>query len=65
MQIFDFSKESLTQAKMTLLKSSLNDEFTRVFRLCEEVLSSAAAPHLVVVTLQTLQKFLTWIPLGR
>lgn len=64
-EIFDYSRENVTAARMTALKTSLNDEFTKVFRLCEEVLSNAAASqHLVVVTLHTLQKFLTWIPLG-
>lgn len=64
-EVFDFSRESMTAAKMNLLKTSLNDEFTKVFRLCEEVLSlGTASSRLVVVTLQTLQRFLSWIPLG-
>ena len=50
---------------MNYLKSSLNDEFTRIFKLCEEVLGSpSSSQNLVVTTLQTLQKFLSWIPLG-
>jgi exportin-1 len=64
-EVFDFSRETLTAAKMAFLKTSLNDEFTKIFRLCEEVLSSPTSPpQLIVVTLQTMQRFLTWIPLG-
>jgi exportin-1 len=64
-EVFDFSRDTMTAAKMTQMKTSLNDEFTRIFRLCEEVLSTpSSSQRLVVVTLHTLQKFLTWIPLG-
>ena len=64
-EVFDFSRETMTAAKMNFLKTSLNDEFTKIFRLCEEVLSlGTTSPRLVVVTLRTLQRFLSWIPLG-
>jgi exportin-1 len=46
------------------MKESLNNEFSQVYHLCEFVLEHSRRPSLLKVTLQTLQRFLTWIPLG-
>jgi exportin-1 len=63
-EVFDFSKDTMTAAKMKSMKESLNDEFSQIFRLCEFILEASQKPSLVLATLQTLQRFLTWIPLG-
>jgi exportin-1 len=63
-EVFDFSKDTMTAAKMKTLKESLNDEFSQIFQLCEFILEASQKPSLIQATLQTLQRFLTWIPLG-
>ena len=39
-------------------------QFSEVFQLCEFVLDNSQNPPLVGVTLETLLRFLNWIPLG-
>ncbi len=51
-EIFDFSKESLTQAKIKELKESLNSEFALIFQLCDFITDNASKPSLITVTLQ-------------
>ena len=63
-EVFDFSKDTMTAAKMKSMKESLNDEFSQIFHLCEFILEASQRPSLLLATLQTLQRFLTWIPLG-
>ena len=63
-EVFDFSKEAMTTAKVTKMKESLNGEFSSIYQLCEYILKNSKRPSLLKVTLQTLQRFLTWIPLG-
>ncbi|CAN0435884.1 unnamed protein product, partial [Hapterophycus canaliculatus] len=42
----------------------LPQEFAKVYELCEYILANSQKPSLLNGTLQTLQRFLTWIPLG-
>lgn len=63
-EVFDFSKDTMTAAKMKTMKESLNDEFSQIFQLCEFILEVSQKTSLLSATLQTLQRFLTWIPLG-
>ena len=63
-EVFDFSKEEMTSDKVKLLKQQFNAEFRGIFELCQMVLSQSSRPSLVLVTLQTLLRFLAWIPLG-
>ncbi len=63
-EVFDFGKESMTAVKIKNMKDSLNEEFSKVFELCEFVLQHSLRPSLLSLTLETLQRFLTWIPLG-
>ena len=63
-EIFDFSAEQMTQAKTKALKNSMCGEFSEIFQLCSEVLEKAVKPSLIKATLETLLKFLNWIPLG-
>lgn len=68
-EVFDFSSGQMTQERIDSLKTQFNDDFKRVFELCQYVFSSAAdlttsRPGLLVATLNTLERFLSWIPLG-
>lgn len=63
-EVFDFSRDTMTTGKTKKLKESLNDEFSKIFQLCEMVLTTSQNPSLLKSTLETLQKVLSWIPLG-
>eukprot|EP00632_Arachnochrysis_sp_CCMP2950_P009328 CAMPEP_0185704596 /NCGR_PEP_ID=MMETSP1164-20130828/17569_1 /TAXON_ID=1104430 /ORGANISM="Chrysoreinhardia sp, Strain CCMP2950" /LENGTH=414 /DNA_ID=CAMNT_0028371959 /DNA_START=212 /DNA_END=1452 /DNA_ORIENTATION=+ len=63
-EVFDFSKDAMTTAKIRTMKTSLNAEFAQIFRLCEFVLGASSRPRLIDATLATLKAFLSWIPLG-
>ncbi|KAJ4470240.1 CRM1 C terminal-domain-containing protein [Lentinula aciculospora] len=63
-EIFDFSADQLTQAKAKELKLQLSNELSMVFQLCLEVLKEAGKVSLLRATLETLSRFLSWIPLG-
>lgn len=63
-EIFDFSSDTMTQEKTRMLKNSLSGEFSEIFKLCSEVLAEAQKPSLIRATLETLLRFLNWIPLG-
>lgn len=63
-EVFDFSRDQMVTEKVKRMKESLNGEFSQIFQLCEFVLEHSKQPSLLKVTLQTLQRFLTWIPLG-
>jgi exportin-1 len=63
-EVFDFSKDQMVTEKAIAMKESLNGEFTSIYHLCEYILEKSSRPSLLKVTLQTLQRFLTWIPLG-
>lgn len=63
-EVFDFSRDQMVMEKVKRLKESLNGEFSQIYQLCEYVLEHSQRPSLLSVTLQTLQRFLTWVPLG-
>jgi exportin-1 len=63
-EIFDFSSGQMTQAKIAELKNQFNKEFSLIYKLCEAILENSQRPSLVFATLDTLLRFLTWIPLG-
>lgn len=63
-EVFDFSKDQMTTAKIRTMKESLNEEFSKIFQLCDFILARSQRASLIKATLQTLQRFLTWIPLG-
>ncbi|EFA79631.1 exportin 1 [Heterostelium album PN500] len=62
-EIFNFSEEQMTQAKIQDLKISFEKEFSLINELCQFILENATRPSLVKATLDTLQRFLFWIPL--
>ncbi|KAH8117546.1 CRM1 C terminal-domain-containing protein [Phellopilus nigrolimitatus] len=63
-EIFDFSAEQMTQAKTKNLKNQMCGEFSEIFKLCSEILEEAQKASLIKATLETLLRFLNWIPLG-
>jgi len=63
-EIFDFSKEDMVSEKATKLKQQFNDDFSKIFELCQLVLTSSQRPSLIAITLETLLRFINWIPLG-
>lgn len=63
-EIFDYSAEQMTQAKTKHLKNQMSGEFSEIFQLCSEVLEKAQKASLIKATLETLLRFLNWIPLG-
>ena len=63
-EIFDYSAEQMTQAKTKNLKNQMCGEFSEIFQLCSEVLEKANKTSLIKATLETLLRFLNWIPLG-
>ncbi|CAD6579284.1 MAG: Karyopherin transporter [Alectoria sarmentosa] len=63
-EVFDYSADQMTSAKTKNLKSTMCAEFSNIFQLCSEVLSTANQTSLINATLETLLRFLNWIPLG-
>lgn len=63
-EVFDFSLGQITQTKAKHLKDSMCQEFSSIFQLCEFVMNNSMNIPLIEATLQTLLKFLNWIPLG-
>jgi exportin-1 len=62
-EVFDMGGK-MTAAKARDLKARFHQDFAGVFQLCEEVLLKCGKPELLTVTLETLLRFLDWIPLG-
>lgn len=63
-EVFDYSAEQMTSAKTRNLKTTMCNEFSQIFQLCQEILTSANQESLVKATLETLLRFCNWIPLG-
>ncbi|XP_060560923.1 exportin-1-like isoform X1 [Ruditapes philippinarum] len=63
-EVFDFSSGQMTQAKAKHLKDSMCSEFSQIFQLCQFVMDNSQNAPLVGATLETLLRFLNWIPLG-
>lgn len=63
-EVFDFCGGQITQTKAKHLKDAMCFEFSEIFQLCSFVLESSMNAPLIAVTLDTLLRFLNWIPLG-
>ena len=63
-EVFDFSSGQMTQTKAKHLKDTMCSQFSDVFQLCQYVLDNSQNAPLVGATLETLLRFLNWIPLG-
>ncbi|KKY28632.1 putative exportin [Phaeomoniella chlamydospora] len=62
--VFDFSQDQMTSTKAKDLKNTMCNEFSSIYQLCSEVLTTANQASLIKSTLETLLRFLNWIPLG-
>lgn len=54
----------MTEASRKEIQVNLNKEFSLIFQLCQYVLGVSQDPVLLNTTLSTLQRFLSWIPVG-
>jgi exportin-1 len=63
-EVFDYSADQMTSTKTKSLKTTMTSEFSAIFTLCSEILTSANQASLLKATLETLERFLYWIPLG-
>jgi len=54
----------MTQLKIKELKEAYNKEFSLIYQLCEVILTNSQKPSLLKATLETLLRFLNWIPIG-
>ncbi|KAH3899078.1 probable Exportin-1 [Saccharomycodes ludwigii] len=61
-EIFDYSAEQMTQAKTLKLKQSMSKEFEQIFKLCFQVLESSQSTSLLVAALESMLRYLHWIP---
>lgn len=61
-EVFDYSQDQLTQAKARSLRLSMKNEFEEIFKLCYEIVDKTSKPSLVIATLNTLLKYIPWIP---
>lgn len=64
-EIFDHSKNQMTQQQIIELKNQLNNDFTMIFELCKVVLQNTnqVKASLTRACLETLNAFLSWIPM--
>ncbi|XP_055376671.1 exportin-1 [Condylostylus longicornis] len=63
-EVFDFCSGQITQTKAKHLKDTMCSEFSQIFQLCSFVLEGSMNAPLIEATLETLLRFLNWIPLG-
>lgn len=61
-EVFDYSAEQMTQAKSLHLKTSMSKEFEQIFKLCYQVLEQGSSTSLIVAALESLLRYLLWIP---
>lgn len=52
----------MVSVKILSLKNKLKSEFSQIYQLCYEVIEKATKPSLINATLDTLLRFLNWIP---
>ena len=63
-EVFDYSADQMTSSKTKNLKTTMCAEFSSIFQLCTEILEVTDHYNLRMATLETLLRFLNWIPLG-
>lgn len=54
----------MTRIKTKELKDTLTEEFFHIFQLCLFVMNQSKNGDLLLTTLRTLEKYLSWIPVG-
>lgn len=63
-EVFDFSQDQMISEKAKRLKTAMCNEFPLIFNLFSQILADAHQSSLIKATLETLLRFLNWIPLG-
>eukprot|EP00056_Hartaetosiga_gracilis_P006285 m.95223 g.95223 ORF g.95223 m.95223 type:complete len:1069 (+) comp12430_c0_seq1:90-3296(+) len=63
-EIFDFSRNTMVQVKIQHLKDQMCSEYEQIHNLIIAVLQSSEEATLINQTLQTLLRFLSWIPIA-
>eukprot|EP00127_Corallochytrium_limacisporum_P003765 Clim_evm97s152 gene=Clim_evmTU97s152 len=63
-EVFDFSREQMVEAKVRYLRDRMNKEFASIYELIELVLTTSGNAKLIDITLETLHKYLDWVPFG-
>lgn len=61
-EIFDFSRGQMTSEKALSLKRTQNKDFGMIYEQCDFILKNSQDLNLLEVTLETLVRFLRWIP---
>lgn len=54
----------MTQSKAATLKHQMKQEFSQIYNLCREILGKATKPSLIKATLETLLRFVHWVPVA-
>ena len=62
--VFEFSLGNMTQGKAKQLKETICSEFAQIFQLCQFVMEKSQNVALIQSCLETLLRFLNWLPLG-
>uniref|UniRef100_A0A0N4ZS17 Exportin-1 n=1 Tax=Parastrongyloides trichosuri TaxID=131310 RepID=A0A0N4ZS17_PARTI len=62
-ELFEFGND-VTAKKQSHMKNQFCNEFEAVFDLCYEILRDSKSVSLISSTLETLNRFLQWIPIG-
>jgi exportin-1 len=64
-EIFDHSKNQMTQQQIKELKEQMNKDFTTIFELCKLIMQNLhqVKQSLIRACLETLNAFLSWIPM--
>lgn len=63
-EIFDFSADQMTTVKAKNMKQQFCGEFSAIFELLSEVLEKSQKTSLIKAALESLMRFLRWIPFG-
>ncbi|KAI8870320.1 hypothetical protein GQ42DRAFT_134936 [Ramicandelaber brevisporus] len=62
--VFEFGSETMTQTKANALKEQLCKEFAEIFTLFIEVLERVVDTTIINLTITTLQRYISWVPLA-
>eukprot|EP00939_MAST-03C_sp_MAST-3C-sp1_P004618 g4618.t1 len=62
-EVFEYAKGEMTMSKTLTMKQQLKSEFQPICKLLKDILMRSKKASLISVTLKTLQRFITWVPL--
>lgn len=61
-EVFDFSRSSLLTEKIEELQKTLSNDFSKIYQLCEYILSNTNKESLIDAALKTFCGYIRWIP---